>query len=195
MSKEKNITVMCIEPKRFPKVITIENDLRSLQKEVNGLIECIDLSDDITLICNDEGKLMNLSPNRAIKGENGQIMDIVAGNIIVAGFDCKSGEFCSLTPEQIEKVSAEYQYPEMFFKHHDQIYAIGCDCKLIQTSPVELAFIAQDGTIKESFHFDNDRECFYFGFMINQLYLEIANANIDELKDIQLPYDLKAYEK
>lgn len=198
MSQNNKITVLQIEPKKFPKVITIDNELRSLQAEVGGLIECIDITDDITLICNEEGKLMNdFELNRAIKDNNNQIVDIIAGNILIASFDSESGEFCSLSPEQMQTALSHFKYPEVFFKHNNQIYAISCDSKLIQTSPVDLAFVTQDGTMKETLHFNNEQECFFFGFMVNQLYLEVANANFDELEftKIQPPYDISAYEK
>lgn len=46
-----------------PKVMNIENTLEAKQKLVNGLIEVVPLTDDILLICNEEGKLENLLPN------------------------------------------------------------------------------------------------------------------------------------
>ena len=44
-----------------------------MQRVVGGLIEEIDLNDNTVLVCNEEGKLMNLQANRSVG------RDVVAG--------------------------------------------------------------------------------------------------------------------
>ena len=48
-------------------------------------------------ICNDDGKLMGLPLNRALRDENGEMYDAVAGDFLVVGLG--EEDFASLTPE------------------------------------------------------------------------------------------------
>ena len=53
----------------LPKEIELDNTLEAMQNFVGGLIECITLSDTgsaVTLVCNDEGKLLGLPLNRPL---------------------------------------------------------------------------------------------------------------------------------
>ena len=61
--KEEKIKVLALLPIELPKEIELGNTLEAMQKFVGGLIECITLSDtdsEVTLACNDEGKLLGL---------------------------------------------------------------------------------------------------------------------------------------
>ena len=107
------IDVLIVEPHKLPYKKSIVNDYKSMQKIVGGLIETVPLLEDnsVILICNEEGKILNLSLNREIG------YDIIAGTFIIAGDDYDNGEFISLTDEQIEK------YKERFDKHSiDETY-------------------------------------------------------------------------
>ena len=64
--KEDNIRVLKVEPQKEPEVVTIKNDLESMQEAVGGLIEIIDLSETACVICNEEGKLNGLEGNRSL---------------------------------------------------------------------------------------------------------------------------------
>ena len=68
---------------------------------VDGLIEYVYLPNcnDVVLICNEEGKLLGLPPNRDIG------YDIVCGDFLIVGDDPELGEDRSLTEEQITKYS------------------------------------------------------------------------------------------
>ena len=60
--------------------------LESLQHEVGGCIEAIyPYEDPVALICNEEGKLEGLPLNRALRDEDGDIYDVVAGTFLVVG--------------------------------------------------------------------------------------------------------------
>ena len=110
--KEKTIRVLKVEPGNIPYVTTLNNDLDSLQKAVSigcdhqGLIEIIDIADNVAILCNEEGKLMGLEGNRRL-GD-----DIIAGVFYVVGTD-DEGNLCSLTVEQIK------HYGNMFFVPED----------------------------------------------------------------------------
>ena len=65
--EEQKIKVLALLPMELPKEIELDNTLEAMQKFVGGLIECITLSDtgsEVTLVCNDEGKLLGLPLNR-----------------------------------------------------------------------------------------------------------------------------------
>lgn len=95
MSKEKEISAILIEPNQYPRKIKIENELSAYQKAVNGYIECIDLPNGATIICNEEGKINGEKLNRILYNDIGEIVDVVAGNMIVVGFDVNEGDFIS----------------------------------------------------------------------------------------------------
>lgn len=71
---------------------TINNDLKTLQGIVGGLIEVVPLGNNMALIRNDEGKYKHLTPNIWV----GQ--DIVCGTLIICGVD---GEEFDDTPIQL----------------------------------------------------------------------------------------------
>jgi hypothetical protein len=65
---------------------TIPSGLSSLQNEVGGMIQVVyPFEDPVGLICNDEGKINGMELNRALRTEEGEIYDIVAGTFLVAG--------------------------------------------------------------------------------------------------------------
>lgn len=109
--------ILVVEPERKPEVREIDGSLKSMQEVVGGLIQPIPLFDDpdVVLVCNDEGKLMNLPANRGLMDENGQIYDIVAGTFFLCGAPGDSDHFTSLTPKQIERYWERFYTPEMFW--------------------------------------------------------------------------------
>jgi hypothetical protein len=92
------INVVVVEPNKIPYVKEIKGDLDSCQKIVGGLIQCVTLEGGSTLICNDEGKLINLPPNRILYD------DIICGNFFITKADFLTGEFCSLSDNEIAKI-------------------------------------------------------------------------------------------
>lgn len=106
--------VLVVEPERKPEVRDIEDSLKVMQDIVGGLIQPIYLDDSAALICNDEGKMINLPMNRGLRDENGQMYDIVFGTFFLCGAPPDSDHFTSLTPEQIERYRERFYYSEMF---------------------------------------------------------------------------------
>lgn len=107
--KEKMITVLMVEPMKYPKVVQIENELKSLQAAVGGLIQPIYPFDDpVALVGNDESKLLGMAPNRLLKDANGTPYDILCGPFFICGLGKE--DFTSLSPELIDK------YTKMFEK-------------------------------------------------------------------------------
>ena len=105
--KEAKIKVLALLPMELPKEIELDNTLEAMQKFVGGLIECITLSDtgsEVTLVCNDEGKLLELPPNRMLWGG----ADYLAGSGFIAGTDSE-GNMTSLTAEEIAYYTEKYR--------------------------------------------------------------------------------------
>ena len=96
--KEKDLRIVLKKVGENPEVMNIENTLEAKQKLVDGLIEVVSITNDILLICNEEGKLDNLPPNLLFDN------DYIAGDCYFIGDDYKNGDFKSLTDEQIGEV-------------------------------------------------------------------------------------------
>lgn len=108
--------VLVVEPERRPEVKEIDDTLKTMQGIVGGLIQPIYPFDDpVALVCNDEGKFMNLPANRGLRDRNGQIYDIVFGTFFLCGAPADCDHFTSLTPEQIEQYRKQFHTPEMFW--------------------------------------------------------------------------------
>lgn len=107
--------VLIVEPERRPEVKEIDGSLHTMQGIVGGLIQPIYLDDSTVLICNDEGKLMDLPANRGLRDENGQMYDIVFGTFFLCGAPADRDHFTSLTTEQIEQYRKMFYTPEMFW--------------------------------------------------------------------------------
>lgn len=109
----EKITVLVLEPMKKPYVKEIEHTLGNLQKEVGGSIEAVyPFEDKVAIICNDEHKFNGMPMNRCLRDQDGEIYDILGGNLLVVGLT--EYDFGSLTPEQVEKFSDYFQTPEMF---------------------------------------------------------------------------------
>lgn len=99
--KEKIIKVIKINDNNV-EVKKVENELHYLQKEVGGLIECFDIAPYMTIICNEEGKIFNMTPNLSIV-TNGRLVEILCGPLIICKYN-EDGEFESLKEEEIEEI-------------------------------------------------------------------------------------------
>ena len=109
----EEIKVIKVEAGKAPQVVTISDELESLQHEVEGYIECIyPWEEEVCLVCNEEGKINGLPLNRALCDEGGEMYEIIAGNFLIVGLTEDS--FRSLTEEEIEKFSKLFQRTEYF---------------------------------------------------------------------------------
>ena len=119
------IEVLYIEPGKYPRTITINDTLEEMQHLVGGYIEEYSpFDDDVSIVCNDEGKIHGLPLNRAIYNEKtGELMDIVAGSFFIVGTPPGAESFQSLTQEQQMKYSKMFRYPERFTETYGRITA------------------------------------------------------------------------
>lgn len=85
---------------KSPEVSSIDKqyELTSLQNIVGGYIEAVHITNDIVLICNEEGKLIGLHHNFNLKNGIKIVGDVCFSR------DNHDGEFTDLTDEDIEKI-------------------------------------------------------------------------------------------
>ena len=113
---ENTLSVLKIAPGQFPQQVEIDSDLKALQEAVGGFIGAsYPFADDpVAIVYNDDGKLMGLPLNRALRDEDGQMYDAVSGTFLVVGLG--EEDFASLTPELAQKYEQLFHQPEAFLK-------------------------------------------------------------------------------
>ena len=123
--------VLKIEPNKKPEVKDILEGLESLQQEVEGYIEVVyPFEDPVGLVVNEEGKINGMELNRALRDEDGNLYDIIAGPFLVVGLT--EDDFCSLSDEMLEKYSKLYEKPEIFMNLGGKIHVIPMDETIAQ---------------------------------------------------------------
>jgi hypothetical protein len=77
----------------------IDGSLESMQKIVGGYVEPVIMPGSITMVCNEEGKLLGLPTNF------NYLRDPIAGDVFFARDDPGTGEFVSLTDDDVSKLT------------------------------------------------------------------------------------------
>lgn len=97
--------VIIIKPFTNPYIANIKGDLESMQAVVGGYIEAVYPFDDqeIALICNEEGKLEGLTPNRFLLNRNNGICDFICGDFFLCSAPIGSENFESMLDDLIQK--------------------------------------------------------------------------------------------
>ena len=107
--------VIVVEPKKKPMVQDISPDLESMQKIVGGPIQAIyPFEEPVALICNEDGKLLNLPLNRALRDDEGNVYDIISGTFFLCAAPSDSDHFAGLTDQQVKTYMERFAMPEMF---------------------------------------------------------------------------------
>ena len=79
-----------------------------MQNTVGGLIQAIyPFEDQVAVVCNEEGLLLQLPFNRSMEGGYGGVF----GTFFVCGLGRE--DFCSLTPEQMKTYKEKFHYAEL----------------------------------------------------------------------------------
>lgn len=89
--------------------LDLTNDaLKPLQKAVGGCVEAINLANDMTIWCNEEGKLNGLPHNPYAQylwdAAFGQHTDYIVGDIVLTGGVDEDGETIGLDEWQVEVI-------------------------------------------------------------------------------------------
>ncbi|MCM1296286.1 MAG: YodL domain-containing protein [Muribaculaceae bacterium] len=70
LDEVETISVLLVQPGQYPKVVEIENSLEAMQRVVGGDIEeYMPFSDEVAIICNEDGKAKDFPLNRAVYNE------------------------------------------------------------------------------------------------------------------------------
>ena len=117
--------VIVVEPKKKPMVQDVGSDLESMQKIVGGSIEAIyPFEEPVALICNEEGKLLNLPLNRALRDDEGTVYDIISGTFFLCAAPPDSDRFGGLTDQQIKTYMERFDMPEMFLNVGGNLFVL-----------------------------------------------------------------------
>lgn len=123
LKEQEKGAVLVVEPGKIPYTKEISFSLESLQKEVGGYIQAVyPFEEPVALICDEEGKLNGKELNRALRDEEGNIYDVLAGTFLVVGLG--EEDFAALKPEFIEKFSQHFETPEMFAQINGKLAVI-----------------------------------------------------------------------
>lgn len=107
--------VIVVEPQKKPVVQDIDPGLEAMQKIVGGSIEAVyPFEEPVALICNEEGKLLNLPLNRALRDDDGAVYDIISGTFFLCAVPPDSDRFESLSDQQMKTYMERFAVPEMF---------------------------------------------------------------------------------
>lgn len=117
--------VIVVEPKKKPMVQDIGSDLESMQKIVGGSIEAVYPFDEpVALICNEEGKLLDLPLNRALRDDEGNVYDIISDTFFLCAAPPDSDCFTSLTDQQVKTYLERFAMPEMFLNVDGALFVL-----------------------------------------------------------------------
>lgn len=113
----EKISVILIEPDKYPKVIEIEDTLEAMQETVGGYIEeYMPFDDEVAIVCNEEGKMNGAELNRAIYSNDKEILDIIAGKFFIAYAPIESESFLGMPKDLMKKYEDKFRYPERFYQ-------------------------------------------------------------------------------
>lgn len=119
------IDVILVEPGQPARELEMKDNLESMQAVVGGLIEeYMPFEDEVAIICNEEGLINRMPPNRAILAENGTIENIIFGPFFICYAPIESENFLSMPEDLKHKYMEKFKEPEHFFRGKDGLMVI-----------------------------------------------------------------------
>lgn len=102
-----------IKPGRYACLKDIDLSYHNLRTLVGGYIEMTYPfpDEEIAVISNEEAKLLDLAPNRAVRNSEGEVLDIYCGTMVVVAL-APEGEYRSLTEEEERLILQTWERPE-----------------------------------------------------------------------------------
>ncbi len=124
--------VLTVEPAKAPEVKDIPNNLREMQALVGGRIQAIYPfpEENVALICNEEGWLLGLPGNRALRDSHGMVRSIIWGTFFLCGAPVDSENFVSLTPEQVSRFERMFHTPEAVVRSNGRIICVPVETEI-----------------------------------------------------------------
>lgn len=99
---KKKIKVLAKKPGKAPYATTINNELKSFQRMVDGHIENFQVMSDMALICNDEGRITGMEYNFHLGGMP------FFGPCFFVGTDGEEYTDCPATLEDIKELCPSF---------------------------------------------------------------------------------------
>lgn len=117
--KNKTYKVIIAMPFEKAEVYQIPASTDVLAKLVGGVMEFTNpIAEDVTVITNDNSIALGMEPNRVIRDEDGDPVDVYCGPMIIIG-ETEDGDFRSLTDTEIFFYLMAYGEPD-FKKAEDE---------------------------------------------------------------------------
>ena len=105
--------VLAVMPGKKPVQMELEGTLESMQVFVGGTIQAIYPYDDpVAIVCHEEGKILGLEYNRALRDERGAVYDILCGPFFICGLG--EEDFADLPEDLMDKYWQRFRRPELF---------------------------------------------------------------------------------
>ena len=113
------------EPQKKPTVREIDPGLEAMQEIVGGSIEAgYPFDESVVLVCNEEGKLLGLPLNRALRDADGTVYDIISGTFFLCAAPPDSDRFESLSDQQVKTYMEYFAVPEMFLNVGGDLFVL-----------------------------------------------------------------------
>ena len=108
-------TVIVVEPFKKAEIVRdFDISLENMQRFVGGNVEATyPFEDPIALVCNEENKILNLDPNRALRYSDGTIFDIVFGKFFLVWAPPNKSNFSSIPNEYLNDYLELFKHPEI----------------------------------------------------------------------------------
>ena len=117
--------ILLVEPGKKPVLKEVDGSLKSMQEIVGGTIQALyPFEEPVALICNDEGKLLGLPLNRALRDESGHIYDVVAGMFFLCGVPADSDCLESIPEGLVGRYQKMFFAPEAFIRLNGRLTCI-----------------------------------------------------------------------
>ena len=107
------LKAIVIKPGKFAREEDLDLSYHGLRTLVGGNIEMTYPFEDeyLAVISNEESKLLDLPPNRAIRSADGSVIDIYCGTMVVVAL-AQEGEYRDLTRREAKTVLQMWGPPE-----------------------------------------------------------------------------------
>ncbi|MFR3225922.1 MAG: DUF3846 domain-containing protein [Blautia massiliensis (ex Durand et al. 2017)] len=121
-SKKETMTVLVVEPGKYPYRKEIPSTLKAMQSVVGGLIEIVYPWPDsrAVVVCNDEGLINKLPLNRYLPTINSAIY----GTFFIC--DGADDDLHALCDEDLAKYEQLFHSPEFFWMQNGRLFIYRC---------------------------------------------------------------------
>lgn len=89
-----------------PYICEIDDDLKKMQDMLMGRIDVVRFASNALIVCNKEGEILNMTPNRIVT--IGRQQFVIRGNFFIVGCSKDSEDFLSLSDEDAKKYKKDF---------------------------------------------------------------------------------------